>query len=66
MRNAPFTEPRVPADTKDEAAIAVRKRLQAVLDQLNPAGGFIAEARKGGKDNAIKIAKPGNQNAENQ
>jgi len=39
MKNAPFTEPLVPADTKDADALAARQRLQAVLDQLNPAAG---------------------------
>jgi len=40
MSDTPFTEKLVPADTKDAVAIASRKRLQAVLDQLNPAGGI--------------------------
>ena len=40
MSNAPFEEKLVAADTKDPAAIAARKRLQAALDQLNPAGGI--------------------------
>jgi len=40
MTDAPFTEKLVAADTKDAAAIASRKRLQALLDQLNPAGGI--------------------------
>jgi hypothetical protein len=39
MKDAPFEEKLVPADTQDAEAIAARKRLQAVLDQLNPAGG---------------------------
>ena len=39
MRNAPFAETLVPADKQDDAATTARKRLQAVLDQLNPAGG---------------------------
>ncbi|MCX7013666.1 MAG: sulfatase-like hydrolase/transferase [Candidatus Sumerlaeota bacterium] len=39
MKDAPFVEEPVPADTKDEKALAARKRLQAVLDRLNPAGG---------------------------
>jgi len=41
MKDAPFVETLVPADTKDAEAIAARKRLQAVLDQLNPAGGKV-------------------------
>lgn len=39
MKDSPFVEELVPADSKDEAAVAARKRLQAVLDKLNPAGG---------------------------
>jgi arylsulfatase A len=39
MKDAPFVEQLVPADAQDPAAIAARARLQAVLDQLNPAGG---------------------------
>ena len=41
MSEAPFAEKLVAAETKDSAAIAARKRLQAALDQLNPAGGFV-------------------------
>jgi len=40
MSDAPFAEKLVPADSKDPAAIAARKRLQPVLDKLNPAGGI--------------------------
>jgi len=39
MKDAPFVEQLVPADSKDEAVVAARKRLQAVLDKLDPAGG---------------------------
>ena len=39
MSDAPFAEKLVAADSKDPAALAARKRLQAALDQLNPAGG---------------------------
>jgi hypothetical protein len=38
--DAPFAEKLVAADTKDLAAVAARLRLQAALDQLNPAGGI--------------------------
>ena len=41
MSDAPFAEKLVAADTKDAAALAARKRLQAALDQLNPAGGIL-------------------------
>ena len=40
MSNSPFEEKLVAVDTKEPAAIAARKRLQAALDQLNPAGGI--------------------------
>lgn len=39
LKDAPFVEAPVPSDTKDEKAIAARKRLQEVLDKLNPAAG---------------------------
>jgi arylsulfatase A len=39
MKDAPFEEKPVPADTQDAEAAAARKRLQAVLDRLNPAAG---------------------------
>jgi len=39
MKDSPFVEQLVPADSTDEAAVAARKRLAAVLDKLNPAGG---------------------------
>ena len=41
MSDAPWAEKLVPADTTDPAAIAARQRLQAALDQLNPAGGVM-------------------------
>ena len=41
LSDAPFAEKLVAADTKDAAAVAARKHLQAALDQLNPAGGFL-------------------------
>lgn len=39
MNEAPFEETLIPADTAEPTATTARKRLQAVLDQLNPAGG---------------------------
>lgn len=39
MKDSPFVEQLVPADSKDGAAVGARKRLAAVLDRLNPAGG---------------------------
>jgi arylsulfatase A len=41
MKGAPWIEPRIPDDTTDPAAIAARKRLQATLDKLDPAGGIL-------------------------
>jgi len=39
MKDSPIVEKPAPRDSSDEAAAAARKRLQAVLDKLNPAGG---------------------------
>jgi arylsulfatase A-like enzyme len=39
MSDAPFVEKPVAADDPDPAAKAARKRLQGVLEELNPAGG---------------------------
>jgi hypothetical protein len=41
MSDAPFAEKLVPTSTKDAAALAARQRLQAALDELNPAGGIL-------------------------
>ena len=41
LSGAPWAETLVPAATKDPVAVAARKKLQAALDQLNPAGGFL-------------------------
>jgi arylsulfatase A len=41
MGDAPFNEKIVAAHTKDAAASAARKRLQPILDKLNPAGGIL-------------------------
>jgi len=54
MKEAPFEEKLVPADTNDAAAKAARKRLEGILAQLNPAGGKVedirpAEGKAGGK-----------------
>jgi len=61
MSGAPWVEKLVPADTKDPAAIAARKRLQADLDRLNPAGGILdggdgtgRHAKKAKKQRAIE------------
>src|SRR5262249_24203783 len=39
MKDAPFVEALVPAISSDPQAQAARKQLQAVLSELNPAGG---------------------------
>lgn len=39
MHGAPFSEPLVPPATTDTTAVSERKKLQTVLNQLNPAGG---------------------------
>ena len=49
MKNAPYAETLVPADTKDEAAIAARKQLQTTLDTLNPAGGYVHQGDESGR-----------------
>ena len=41
MSKAPFEEPLVARDSGNPSAIAARKRLQAALDLLNPAGGIL-------------------------
>ena len=43
MKHAPFEEVAVPADSKDAAAVAARKRLSAALAELNPGAGFKGE-----------------------
>jgi len=49
MKDAPFVEQPVPADSSDASAQAARKRLQAVLDQLKPASGK-TDVRRAGPD----------------
>jgi arylsulfatase A len=64
MKDAPFVEALVPADTTDPAAQAARKRLEAVLKELNPAGGktVSADAQK----NKNKAAKKAQRQAKKQ
>jgi arylsulfatase A len=57
MKDAPFVEALVPADSTDAAAQAARKRLQAVLTELNPAGGKTVPAGADAKTKAEKKAK---------
>lgn len=49
MKNAPFSETLVPADSKDSAATAARTRLAAALTQLNPAGGILDKGDGSGR-----------------
>ena len=62
MRNAPYAEPLVPADTKDGEAIAARQHLKTVLDQLDPAGGKVAPGHGNGGGKKAK-KKAGKRNA---
>jgi arylsulfatase A len=59
MKEAPFVEKLVPAGTEDAAAAAGRKRLQAVLDKLNPAGGKTEAVPQGAAGKAGKKAGKG-------
>ena len=55
MKNAPFEELAVPADSKDEAAVAARTRLSAALAELNPGAGFKGTGSgRGDKTNKAK------------
>jgi arylsulfatase A len=56
MKDAPFTEPLVPADSTDPEATAGRKRLAAVLAELNPRGGKL-EPKPAPKKNANAAGK---------
>jgi arylsulfatase A len=58
MSDAPFAEKLVAADTQDPTTIAVRKRLQAAIDQLNPAGGIQDEGDGTGRHANKKPKKP--------
>ena len=49
MRNAPFEEILIPADSKDEIAMSARQRLSAVLKSINPEGGIIDDADGSGR-----------------
>ena len=62
MKDAPFREVPVAADTKDEAAIAARQRLAAALTGLDPASGAKDEVgdgsgRSGNKEEKKKKKK---------
>jgi arylsulfatase A-like enzyme len=62
MKDAPFLEVAVAADTKDEAAVAARARLSAALTGLNPGTGYKDEVgdgsgRSGNKEEKKKKTK---------
>jgi arylsulfatase A len=55
MKDSPFIEAEVALDSKDPAAAEARRRLGAVLAQLNPAGGkVVAAGEKKGKKSRKK------------
>jgi arylsulfatase A len=54
MRDAPFAQKPVPADTANPAAQAARRQLQAVLDKLNPAAGESKQRKKADGDKQQK------------
>ena len=58
MSAAPFEEKLVAADSADPAATAARRRLQAALDGLNPAGGILDDGDGTGR-HANKKKKKG-------
>ena len=49
MRNAPFEEILIPADSKDEIAVSARQRLSGVLKSINPEGGIMDDADGSGR-----------------
>jgi len=57
MKDAPFVEQLVPADSSDPAAQAARKRLASVLADLNPAGGKTVAPGADAKTKAERKAK---------
>ena len=62
MKDAPFLEVAVAADTKDEAAVAAKARLSAALTGLNPGAGYKDEVgdgsgRSGNKEEKKKKTK---------
>lgn len=58
LSDAPWTEKLVPKDTTVAAAIAARKKLQAALDQLNPAGGILDDGDGTGRHAGRAKKKP--------
>ena len=63
MKDSPFVEAPVPSDSTDPAAQAARKRLAAVLSDLNPAGGKTVPEGADDKTKAERKAKKAAQKA---
>jgi arylsulfatase A len=57
MSGAPFEEKLVPADSTDPVAVAERKKLQAALEKLNPAGGILDDGDGTGRHSKNKEKK---------
>jgi arylsulfatase A len=66
MKETPFVEQLVPADSKEEAAGAARRRLQAVLDKLNPAGGKTISAEQDRTKKRAQRQKKGSKPGQKQ
>jgi hypothetical protein len=72
MRGAPFAETPVPPGSQDKDAAAACRRLQAVLDELNPAGGYLDPGDGSGKRagklklSQASVLNPWNMNADDQ
>jgi arylsulfatase A len=68
MSDAPFAEKLVAAGSKDPGAIAARKRLQPVLDRLNPAGGILDEGDGTGRhaNRQAKSTTPANSRSDDR
>ncbi len=49
MTGAPFVEKPIAADSSDATSLTARKRLQAVIDKLNPGGGIVDPGNGSGK-----------------
>jgi hypothetical protein len=60
MSNAPFEEKMVLVDSNKVEAIAAKKRLQEVLDTLNPAGGIMDDGNGSGR-HGNKVNKKANK-----
>lgn len=57
MSDAPYSEKRLADNTSDAGAISARKRLQAALDHLNPAGGILDDGDGTGRHSARQKKK---------